>query len=141
MSLLHFRLRWNKAISWVDFLLLLGIIVFVYALVGVAHDWAGPFRPKSDIQLGFTALLRYSFFSLVRVFPAYAISLVLTLVYGSAAAKSRLAEPILISLLDILQSVPVLGFMPGLVLALVSLFPHSNFGLELAAIIMIFTGQ
>ncbi len=44
-------------------------------------------------------------------------------------------------MLDILQSIPVLGFMPGLILALVALFPHSNIGLELAAVIMIFTGQ
>src|SRR5258708_4585645 len=44
-------------------------------------------------------------------------------------------------MLDILQSIPVLGFMPGLVIALVALFPHSNVGLELAAVIMIFTGQ
>ena len=44
-------------------------------------------------------------------------------------------------LLDVLQSVPVLGFMPGLVLSLVALFPGSNVGLELAAVVMIFTGQ
>jgi protein-disulfide isomerase/ABC-type proline/glycine betaine transport system permease subunit len=43
--------------------------------------------------------------------------------------------------LDILQSIPVLGFLPGLVLGLIAIFPHSNTGLELAAIIMIFTGQ
>jgi NitT/TauT family transport system permease protein len=48
---------------------------------------------------------------------------------------------VLVPLLDILQSIPVLGFMPGLILALVALFPHSNTGLELAAVIMIFTGQ
>ena len=44
-------------------------------------------------------------------------------------------------LLDILQSIPVLGFLPGLVLAHVALFPRTNTGLELASIIMIFTGQ
>lgn len=141
MSLLHLRLRFGKSFTLIDGLLLLALPLFVYALVGLAHDWAGPFRPRTDIQLGWAALARYSFFSLVRVFIAYFISLLLTLIYGYAAAKSRLAEPILISLLDILQSVPVLGFMPGLVLALVNLFPHSNLGLELAAIIMIFTGQ
>src|SRR5262245_38086740 len=47
----------------------------------------------------------------------------------------------MLPMLDILQSIPVLGFMPGVVLALVSLFPHSNIGLELAAVLMIFTGQ
>lgn len=47
----------------------------------------------------------------------------------------------MIPLLDVLQSIPVLGFLPGVVLALVSLFPRTNIGLELASILMIFTGQ
>jgi NitT/TauT family transport system permease protein len=75
------------------------------------------------------------------VFAAYLLSLLFTFTYGYVAAKSRRLEPILISLLDILQSIPVLGFMPGFVLALVRLFPESNLGLELAAILMIFTGE
>ncbi len=63
------------------------------------------------------------------------------MLYGYWAAKDRAAQRILIPLLDILQSIPVLGFMPGLIIALVAIFPHSNIGLELAAVIMIFTGQ
>ena len=47
----------------------------------------------------------------------------------------------MIPVLDILQGIPVLGFLPGLVLGLVALFPHSNVGLELACVLMIFTGQ
>src|SRR6266852_4126342 len=78
---------------------------------------------------------------LSRGLLAYVLSLAVTLTYGYWAAKDRLAERVLVPLLDILQSVPVLGFMPGLILALVSLFPHSNIGLEPAALIMIFTGQ
>src|SRR5262249_4053085 len=72
---------------------------------------------------------------------AYVISLLFTLVYGYWAAKDRAAERVLIPFLDILQSIPVLGFMPGLTIAMVGLFPNSNIGLELAAILMIFTGQ
>ena len=64
-----------------------------------------------------------------------------TLIYGYVAAYNRRAEKIMVPLLDILQSIPVLGFLPGLVLALVAAFPHSNIGLELSCIIMIFTGQ
>lgn len=135
------RIRLNQLISPVDLLLLVGLGSLIYALMGVAQDWAGPFRAKSEISLDTLSLIRYSFFSLVRVTAGYFISLLFTLGYGYVAAKNRLAEPVLISLLDILQSVPVLGFMPGLVLALVNLFPRSNFGLELAAIVMIFTGQ
>ena len=72
---------------------------------------------------------------------AYVLSLLFTLAYGYWAAKDHIAEKVLIPLLDILQSIPVLGFMPGLVLALVAIFPNNNVGLELACVIMIFTGQ
>jgi len=47
----------------------------------------------------------------------------------------------MVPVLDILQSIPVLGFLPGLVLGLVHLFPHRNIGLEMASVLMIFTGQ
>ena len=77
----------------------------------------------------------------MRGFTAYAISLVFTLVYGYVAAYNRRAEKVMVPLLDILQSIPVLGFLPSLIIALVSIFPHSNIGLELAAVLMIFTGQ
>ena len=61
--------------------------------------------------------------------------------FGWAAATSAAAERLLLPLLDILQSIPVLGFLPGLVLGLMSVFPTRNVGLELAAILMIFTAQ
>lgn len=141
MGLLHVRVRLPRAVSIIDVFLILGLTIFIYLLVGVAQDWAGPFHPKAEIRLDLWSLIQYSFFSLIRVLISYFLSLVFTLGYGYAAAKSRVAEPLLIALLDILQSVPVLGFMPGLVLALVSLFPNSNIGLEIATIVMIFTGQ
>src|SRR5438445_4969129 len=72
---------------------------------------------------------------------ALVISYLFALGYGWAAAKSRAAERVLLPMLDILQSIPVLGFLPGLVLGLMSLFPTRNIGLELAAILMIFTAQ
>src|SRR5207247_1529847 len=64
-----------------------------------------------------------------------------TLIYGRIAAYNKRAEKIMVPLLDILQSIPVLGFLPGLVLALVALFPNSKLGLEIACVLMIFTGQ
>ncbi|MGH9744142.1 MAG: ABC transporter permease, partial [Candidatus Acidiferrum sp.] len=54
---------------------------------------------------------------------------------------SKAAEVILVTLLDILQSIPVLSFLPGVMLAMVALFPHSELGIELGSIILIFTGQ
>src|SRR5438046_7169346 len=72
---------------------------------------------------------------------AYAISLVFALACGYLAASSRRTEMVMIPLLDILQSIPVLSFLPGVMLAMVALFPHSQLGIELGSILLIFTGQ
>ncbi len=141
MAIFRPRIKLSRVLSPVDIFLFFGILLFIYGMLGVTHEWVQPYHPKTEIQLGLKNLLRYSFFSLVRVFAAYFLSLLFTFTYGYVAAKSRRLEPILISLLDILQSIPVLGFMPGFVLALVRLFPNSNLGLELAAVLMIFTGE
>jgi NitT/TauT family transport system permease protein len=113
----------------------------VFGLLKVGQEWKADLRPVIDINLSPWALPGYTFLSLSRGLIAYAFSLGFTLVYGYWAAKDRAAERVLVPLLDILQSIPVLGFMPGLVLGLVALFPRSNIGLELAAVLMIFTGQ
>src|SRR6201999_2449626 len=83
----------------------------------------------------------YALYSLVRILVAYALSLGFALAYGYAAATSRRAEIVLIPLLDILQSIPVLSFLPGVMLAMVALFPSRQLGVELGSIILIFTGQ
>ena len=67
--------------------------------------------------------------------------LLFALGYGFAAAKSERAAKILLPLLDILQSIPVLSFLPGVMLAMVALFPGRQLGLELGSILLIFTGQ
>jgi NitT/TauT family transport system permease protein len=78
---------------------------------------------------------------LSRGLIAYSLSLAFTIIYAYWAAKDEAAGHVLIPLLDVLQSIPVLSFMPGLLIAMVALFPNSNFGLELAVILSIFTGQ
>jgi len=118
---------------------LLGAVI--YALVTFGQEWQSSFNPATEIELSKTSLPKYALFSALRGLFAFVISLVFTFVVGYWAAKSTTAEKFLIPLLDILQSIPVLGFLPGLVLALVALFPQTNTGLELASIIMIFTGQ
>jgi NitT/TauT family transport system permease protein len=100
-----------------------------------------PFRAETEIDLSFWKLPQYTLYSLARGWTAMALSLVFAILYGSWAYYDRRAQSILLPALDILQSIPVLGFMPGLVLALVTLFPKSNFGLELACVLMIFTAQ
>lgn len=135
----HIRLR--SLFSAVDLLILLSLFAFIYGLVSVGREWSGTLQPVVEIDLSPTALPRYTLFSLFRGFAAYGISLVFTLVYGYIAAYVPKADRVLVPLLDILQSIPVLGFLPGLVLTLIAIFPHSNFGLELASVLMVFTGQ
>src|SRR5262245_16275193 len=82
------------------------------------------------IDLSFWALPRYTFFSLLRGVIAYVLSLLFTLAYGYWAAKDRVAQRVLVPILDILQSIPVLGFMPGLLLVFVHAFGR-DVGLEI----------
>ena len=118
--------------------LLGGVIAMV---VSFAHEFEAPFSQAVRIDLSPAALPRYTLYSLSRGVLALLISYLFALGFGWAAAKSPAAERLLLPLLDILQSIPVLGFLPGLVLGLMSLFPTRNVGLELAAILMIFTAQ
>ncbi|NTV73078.1 MAG: ABC transporter permease subunit, partial [Holophaga sp.] len=126
---------------WADLVVILTGCALLFGLVQLGQQWTGAKRPVVEIDLSPWSLPLYTFFSMMRGLVAYVISLAFTLVYAYWAAKDSRAEKLLVPLLDILQSIPVLGFMPGLVLALVAVFPHSNLGLELAAILMIFTGQ
>jgi NitT/TauT family transport system permease protein len=110
-------------------------------MVAIARDAAAPQREKVFIDLSLGALPRYTLLSLTRGFIAYGLSLAFTLVCGTVAAHSRRAERVILPGLDVLQAVPVLGFLPGLVLAMVALFPTREIGLEIAAVVMMFTGQ
>jgi NitT/TauT family transport system permease protein len=131
----------SRKVRWTDLALVVGLGGTIYGLVVLAHQWTGALRPTVQIDLSFGALPGYALLSLSRGLAAYVLSLAFTLAYGYWAARDRVAERVLIPALDILQSIPVLGFMPGVVLGLVAAFPGSNVGLELASVIMIFTGQ
>src|SRR5262249_7690372 len=113
----------------VDFVILAGLGALFFGLLQVAREWTGVQRPAVQIDLSPWALPAYPFYSMIRGLVAYALSLAFTLAYAYWAAHDRRAERILVPMLDILQSIPVLGFMPGLVLALVALFPRTNLGL------------
>jgi NitT/TauT family transport system permease protein len=121
-------------------ILIAGLAMF-YALLALARYWAGPMNAQATIDLHPSALPKYAAFSLARIIVAYALSFVFTLVYAYIAAHNRRAERILVPLLDTLQSIPVLSFLPGVMLAMVSLFPTRQLGVELGAILLILTGQ
>ncbi len=122
------------------FLFAAGLSVF-YAILVLARSWFGPFNPHIEISRDPSHLPLYAAYSLLRITIAYVLSLAFTLVYGYVAAYNPRAERIMIPLLDILQSIPVLSFLPGVMLAMVALFPHHQIGVEMGAILLIFTGQ
>jgi NitT/TauT family transport system permease protein len=122
------------------FLFCAGLSIF-YAILVLARSWFGPFNPHVEISRDPTKLPLYAAYSLLRITIAYILSLAFTLVYGYVAAYNARAERIMIPLLDILQSIPVLSFLPGVMLAMVALFPHHQIGVEMGAILLIFTGQ
>lgn len=101
----------------------------------------GPAHQLAAISLDPRNLPYYAGRSTLRMFVALAVSFAFTFAYGYAAARSRRAERVLIPLLDVLQSVPVLGFLSVTVTGFIALFPGSLLGLECAAIFAIFTSQ
>ncbi len=116
------------------------------ALLAVAHIARGTLvridAPDAmPISLDPSYLPAYAVRTTLRMFAALAASLLFTFTYATAAAKSRRASLILIPILDILQSVPILGFLTFTVVFFMSLFPGRVLGLELAAIFAIFTSQ
>ena len=126
---------------FVDFLVVLALAALLFQVAQLAKHWEAPLESQAHINLSLSALPGYVLFSLSRGFIAYGFSLVFAVLYGYTAIHWQHAERLMLPLLDILQSIPVLGFLPGTVLALVAIFPKSNVGLELASILMIFTGQ
>src|SRR5580704_1852700 len=117
-----------------------GLALF-YALLSLTHYWMAPANAQTAIDLRAGALPKYAMFSVLRIAIAYVFSLGFTLVYGYVAAYNTRAEKFMIPLLDTLQSIPVLSFLPGVMLAMVALFPTRQLGVELGSILLIFTGQ
>ncbi len=132
--------RWSWAFL-IDIAVFLFVFAAIFGVYAIGRSWLGPVHPHAQISQNPRDLPLYALYSLVRISVAYALSLVFALAYGYVAASSRRAEVIMVPLLDILQSIPVLSFLPGVMLAMVAIFPHSQFGVELGSILLIFTGQ
>src|SRR6201991_5059413 len=86
-------------------------------------------------------LRTYELRTTLRMLLAIVCSIIFTFIYSALAAKSRRAEMVLIPILDILQSVPILGFLTFTVIFFTGLFPGRELGAELAAVFAIFTSQ
>jgi len=134
------RTGWKSSFA-ADASVFAGLLAILYALFASGQIWFAPFTPVANISSSPRALPLYAAYSLVRIAIAYILALLFALGYGFAAAKSERAAKILLPLLDILQSIPVLSFLPGVMLAMVALFPGRQLGLELGSVLLIFTGQ
>jgi NitT/TauT family transport system permease protein len=128
----------------VDVLVFAALLALLFGLLRLAPALNAPFLPKTaskPLSTNPANLPYYAVRSLLRMFIALFISIVFTFVYATAAARLRRAEKVLIPVLDILQSVPVLGFLTVTVTAFINLFPGSELGLEAASIFAIFTSM
>ncbi len=112
-----------------------------FAMMQVGHYWLGRPVPAIEISHSVRALPLYAFYSIVRIGVAYLLSLVFAVGYGYMAAYNPRIEAWMIAVLDILQSIPVLSFLPGVMLAMMALVPNYQLGIEMGSILLIFTGQ
>ncbi len=113
----------NKRILF--FVIFVILLAFFFSLFSINDD---------------TTVLLYALYSFGRMLAAYILSFAFSVVYGFYAARSKRNERIMIPILDILQSIPILGFFPVVMFALIAFLPTA-IGVELASIFLIFTSQ
>ena len=128
--------RWD----WMALPIILGIIFF---LAFGASQMATPYQVGMPLQITLDPLYLpyYLLRTTLRMMTALFLSLIFSFVFAALAARYRLAEKIMVPALDILQSIPVLGFLTITVTGFIALFPGSLLGVECAAIFAIFTSQ
>jgi len=119
---------------------LCALTVFM-AIVHMAGYWMGSAVPVSPISENARSLPLYALYSVMRIGIAYFLSLIFAVSYGYIAAHNAHIEAWMIAVLDILQSIPVLSFLPPLLLAMIALVPRHQLGIEMGVILLIFTGQ
>lgn len=126
-----------------DILALLLVLAVIFLFAWNATQMATPYQLGEVIPISLDphALPLYAARTVVRMLIALFFSLLFTFVFGTWAAKSARAEKIIIPVIDVLQSVPILGFLSVAIAAFIGLFPGSMLGPECAAIFVIFTSQ
>ncbi|MFF2079080.1 ABC transporter permease [Kitasatospora sp. NPDC058162] len=136
---------WRRPeLRWVDVLVAAALVAGLYGLLRLAPSLDAPFLPDqapATVSTDPSELPFYAVRSLLRMFVALIASVLFTFVYAIAAARMRRAEKVLLPVLDILQSVPILGFLSITVTAFINLFPGSTLGLECASVFAIFTSM
>jgi NitT/TauT family transport system permease protein len=135
--------RTRRAAPLWDLIAIVLVLAFIVFLAESSRHLGQPLAEleKTPISLDPRNLPEYAARTVLRMFAALALSLLFTFTYATWAAKSRRAEVVLIPMLDILQSVPILGFISVTVVFFMSLAPGRVLGAEFAAIFAIFTSQ
>ncbi|WP_327139094.1 ABC transporter permease [Nocardia sp. NBC_01327] len=129
---------------WADIAVFAAAAILIWLVVRVSQGMNVPFDDSaapSSISTDPAELPYYAARSLLRMFLALGLSIVFTFVFATAAARLPRAEKVMLPALDILQSVPILGFLSVTVTGFIALFPGSTLGLEAASIFAIFTSQ
>jgi NitT/TauT family transport system permease protein len=129
--------------GWIDAIVILTLFVLLWLLVVLGGDMRIRFDElhPPPLPLDVALIPYYTARTVLRMFIAFAAALLFTFSYGYIAAKSARARKVMLPLLDILQSVPVLGFLSITVTGFLALFPGSLLGVECASIFAIFTAQ
>ncbi len=129
-------------LGWPDFLILAFVPILVWGLWDLGSGMIAPLDPSQEpLEQSLGRLPYYAGRTVLRMWIAFGFSLAFALASGYLAARNRRARAVLLPLLDVLQSVPVLGFLSATAPLFLRLFPHSLLGMECASIFAIFTGQ
>jgi NitT/TauT family transport system permease protein len=135
----NFFLSSKRKFSTADAIIIIALGVLIY--IGIGFAIKGPVKVTGpNISLSPKSLPLYTLFSVTRMFTAYILSIIFTLFYGRIAAHNHKAEKVMLPILDILQSVPILSFLPVVVLSLRAILPQ-GIAAELGSVILIFTSQ
>ncbi|HWB85773.1 MAG TPA: ABC transporter permease subunit [Bryobacteraceae bacterium] len=129
----------SRGWNWGDAVALITVTVLIYTGVRLAFEAPAVIRGP-EISLSPQYLVLYSLLSFSRMLAAYALSLVFTIAYGYIAAYNQRAGQFMVPLLDVLQSVPILSFLPIVLLGLAAVLPQ-EVAAELASVVLIFTSQ
>jgi NitT/TauT family transport system permease protein len=133
----------QPSFTWVDGLALLALFGLLWSLLHFGKGMLVAFDPSSVPELDFSTsqIPYYAGRTLLRMWIAFCFSLFFAISLGYLAAKNATARTVILPTLDVLQSVPVLGFLSATVAGFMAMFPGSLLGVECAAIFAIFTGQ